>query len=188
MEARRSTREAGRRPIALAQLGELLYRCAGVRAVLPGERDEVSRRPYPSAGARYPLEIYVAARACEQLAPGLHRYEPLGHRLETLRSMTGDVEALLASATVGSAPPQVLLVLAARFLRVSWKYASIAYALVLQEAGIMTQSIYLAATAMQLGACAVGGGDSERFARAAGVDPDAEGAIAAIALGSLPSA
>jgi len=188
MEARRSTREAGRRPIALAELGELLHRCAGVRAVLPGERDEVSRRPYPSAGARYPLEIYAAARACEALAPGLWHYEPLGHRLETVCSMNVHVEALLAGATVGAEPPQVLLVLAARFLRVSWKYASIAYALVVQEAGILTQNLYLAATAMQLGACAVGGCDSERFARAAGVDPDVEGAIAAIALGSLPSA
>ncbi|HEX3760039.1 MAG TPA: SagB family peptide dehydrogenase [Kofleriaceae bacterium] len=187
MEARRSTRAAGARPIALAQLGELLDRCVAVRSLVPGERDEVSRRPYPSAGARYPLEIYVVARACDSLAPGLHHYDPLGHRLETLRSMNVDVEALLAGATVGSAPPQVVLVLAARFLRVSWKYASIAYALVLQEAGIVTQSLYLAATAMRLAACAVGGTDSEGFARAAGVDPDVEGSIAAIALGSLPS-
>lgn len=186
MEARRSTREAGARPIALAQLGELLDRCAAVRAVVPGERDEISRRPYPSAGARYPLEIYVVARTCDSLAPGLHHYDPLGHRLETLRSMNADIEALLAGATVGPAPPQVVLVVAARFLRVSWKYASIAYALVLQEAGIMTQSVYLAATAMRLAACAAGGTDSERFARAAGVDPDVEGSIAAIALGRLP--
>jgi len=187
MEARRSTRDSGARPIALSQLGELLDRCAAVRAVLPGERDQISRRPYPSGGARYPLEIYLAVRACDSLAPGLYRYDPLGHRLETLRSMTADVEALLTGATVGATPPQVLGVLAARFLRVSWKYAAIAYALVLQEAGIVTQNLYLAATAMRLGACAVGGTDSERFARAAGVDPDVEGSIAAIALGSLPS-
>jgi len=58
---------------------------------------------------------------------------------------------------------------------------------VLAEAGALIQNLYLGATAMQLGACAVGGGDLEVFARATGLEPEAEGPVAAIAVGSLPS-
>jgi SagB-type dehydrogenase family enzyme len=187
MERRRSIREPGPFPLELAQLGELLYRCARVRAVLPGERDEISSRPHPSGGARYPLELYVAARACLGLEPGLYRYEPAGHRLERRGGMTPAVEQLLENRPPGSGTPQVLLTLAARFPRVSWKYQSIAYTLVLKEAGVLLQSLSLAATAMGLASCILGSGDADVFERAAGLDGHTESSVAEMVVGSPTS-
>lgn len=186
MERRRSIRRTGERPLTAAQLGELLFRCARVKERFPEERDEVSRRPYPSGGKRYSLEIYATLGACEGLEPGLYRYEPAGHGLERRGGMTPQARRLLADAQVGPAEPQVLLTLAARFGRVQWKYEAIAYALVLKEAGILIQSLSLAATAMGLAACAVGYGDPDLFERAAGVDGSAESSVAELVVGSAP--
>ncbi|PTL78108.1 SagB family peptide dehydrogenase [Vitiosangium sp. GDMCC 1.1324] len=187
MERRRSIRESGDDPLTLDQLSELLYRCARLREVLPGERDPVSRRPHPSGGARYPLELYLTVSACHGLEPGLYRYEPASHQLERRSGMTRAVEELLDAHRPGANTPQVLLTLAARFPRVSWKYQSIAYALVLKEAGVLLQSLSLAATALGLAACVLGHGDVEAFERAAGTDGHVESSVAELALGSLPT-
>lgn len=187
MERRRSIRESGTEPLTLEQLSELLYRCARLHEVLPGERDPVSRRPYPSGGARYPLELYLSVSACQGLEPGLYRYEPASHQLERRSGMTPAVEGLLGTHRPGPHTPQVLLTLAARFPRTSWKYQSIAYALVLKEAGVLLQSLSLAATAMGLAACVLGHGDAGAFERAAGTDGLVESSVAELALGSLPT-
>jgi SagB-type dehydrogenase family enzyme len=181
MERRRSQREPGEHPLTLAQLGELLYRCARVREVRPLEQGEVSSRPYPSGGARHPLELYASVRDCEGLEPGFYHYEPLGHRLERRSGMTPAVKTLL-EARLGSRPPQVLLTLAARFPRTSYKYESIAYTLILKEAGILLQSLSLAATAMGLATCIVGWGDPDAFERAAGTEGTSESSVAELAL------
>src|SRR5581483_3348773 len=99
-----------------------------------------------------------------------------------------EVAALLRDAAESTATPedtlQVLLILAARFPRVAWKYESIAYALTLKHVGVAFQTMYLAATAMGLGPCAVGGGDADLFARAAGTDYYAETSVGEFLLGS----
>ena len=79
---------------------------------------------------------------------------------------------------------QVLLVVAARFQRLAWKYASIAYALTLEHVGVLYQTMYLAATAMGLAPCALGAGNSDLFARAAGTDWCAETSVGEFLLGS----
>jgi SagB-type dehydrogenase family enzyme len=179
LESRRSRRVPGPAVITADQLGAFLYRSARVKEVMALGDSEVSRRPYPSGGASYELEIYAAVRECAGLDPGLYRYCPDAHALEAIDAGTADVAALLDGAATAAAsdPPQVLLILAARFARVSWKYSSIAYAVMLKNAGALYQTMYLVAEAMGLAACALGNGDSDRFARAAGVDYYEEGAI-----------
>ena len=96
-------------------------------------------------------------------------------------------EALLdqASATLGGAGrPQVVLVVTARFQRLSWKYRSMVYALVLKHVGVLYQTLYLVATDMGLAPCAMGGGDSDLFAEASGLDPLIEASVGEFALGS----
>ena len=70
--------------------------------------------------------------------------------------------------------------------RIAWKYASLAYALTLKHVGVLYQTMYLAATAMGLAPCALGAGDSDLFARAAGVDYYAETSVGEFLLGSKP--
>jgi SagB-type dehydrogenase family enzyme len=196
MESRHSVRDYGPEPITAEQLGEFLYRVARIRERGEWEMDtpagavhmETTGRPYPSGGSLYELELYPVVRACRGLAPGLYHYDPQGHRLERLAGLTLDAQGLLdeAALSAGTDPGglQVLLVVAARFARVRWKYSALAYALTLKNVGVLFQSMYLAATAMNLAPCALGAGDADLFARATGNDYYAESSVGEFLLGS----
>jgi SagB-type dehydrogenase family enzyme len=175
-------------PLALAQLGEFLFRCARNRVPGHGDRGPVSR-PYPSGGAAYELELYPVVRHVAGLVPGLYHYDPQRHRLERLRGLDPPVDALLAAAATAAAVParpQVLLVVTARFGRVMAKYEAMAYALILKHVGVLYQVMYLVATAMGVAACALGSGSAEQFARVAGHDPLGESSVGEFMLGSRP--
>ena len=195
-ERRRSVRAYGVDPISARELGEFLFRVARAK---DGREVEVATphgpvrmafaaRPYPAGGRLYELEVYAAVNACGGIDPGLYHYDARGHRLERLRGRTPEVDRLLRDAAHSTGVPedrlQVQLILAARFQRVAWKYASIAYALILKHVGVVFQTMYLAATAMGLAPCAVGGGDADLFARAAGLDYYAETSVGEFLLGS----
>jgi SagB-type dehydrogenase family enzyme len=198
VEGRRSLREYGDRPLSARQLGEFLYRVARVKASREVEVEtphgplavELAPRPFPAGGSLYELEFYLAVQACDGLDPGLYRYDPRHHRLATLCGRTPDLGHLIRDAAASAAIPegsvQVLVVLSARFRRLAWKYASIAYALTLKHVGVVYQTMYLTATAMDLAPCALGGGDSDLFARAAGVDYYDESSVGEFLLGSRP--
>jgi SagB-type dehydrogenase family enzyme len=195
MESRRSQRRHGEAPVTLEALAELLFRTLRVRAVLPvgpATRQGRTDRPYPSAGACYPLEAYVAVHRCQGLGAGLWHYDPLHHALERMDGPS-EVEAVRGlvddamHASGAEAPPQLVLVLTARFGRTAWSYGRLAHRLVLQEVGVVIQSVYLAATAMGLCACALGRGNATRFAAITGLDPRKEASVGEIMLGSAPS-
>jgi oxazoline/thiazoline dehydrogenase len=124
------------------------------------------------------------------LPEGLYYYAPLEHQLVRLSERTAPVEQLLrgAQAAAGLAAPPILITLASRFQRLSWKYGSIAYATTLKNVGVLYQTMYLVATAMGLAPCALGGGDADLFAAAAGTDYYAESSVGEFLLGSLPTA
>ncbi|WP_438021727.1 SagB family peptide dehydrogenase [Sorangium sp. So ce233] len=192
VEARRSVRRHGAVPLSLGALGELLFRTLRVRSLSPPNAErayEFTDRPYPSGGACYPLDVYLAVARCAGLDPGLVRYVPEEHALERVCERNGGVDRLLqdaAHATGVGAPPQVLIILAARFARVSWSYGPLAYNLILKEVGVVFHAVYLAATAMGLGACALGVGNSRLFAELAGVDSLVKTSVGEILLGSRP--
>jgi SagB-type dehydrogenase family enzyme len=197
-EARRSLRNYADRPMTARQLGEFLYRvgrvkeCREVEVATPHGPVpmDFALRPYPGGGALYELELYPVVNACAGLAPGLYHYDPVRHGLERLSGRTADVDRLLqdSSGPTGIAAErlQVLLVIAARFPRIAWKYASMAYAVILKHVGVVYQTMYLAATAMGLAPCGVGSGNADLFARAAGTDYYAETSVGEFLLGSKP--
>jgi SagB-type dehydrogenase family enzyme len=187
LEKRRSLREYGARPITDRQLGEFLYRSARVKDVEKMDLQDLSRRPYPGGGAIYELELYLNVHSCENIPPGLYHYCPKEHRLESICGPLEPFEGLLrdAARSAGVAEtPQVLITIAARFQRLSWKYESMAYSVVLKDVGVLYQTMYLVATAMDLAPCALGGGNSDLFARAAGLDYYAETSVGEFLLGS----
>ncbi len=189
LEARKSIREYGEAPIAAQQLGEFLYRCARVKQLIQTEQTEIARRPYPSGGALYELELYPVVNSCEGIPSGLYHYDPLSHQLCRISDRTETVEALLTDARQSMGQqgmPQVLIVIAARFQRLAWKYESMAYALLLKHVGALYQTMYLVATAMSLAPCGIGGGNSDLFTKAAGCDYYAETSVGEFALGSQP--
>lgn len=191
MESRRSLRKHGERALTAAQLGELLYRTSRVRSVFEGKGGELSSRPYPGGGAIYELEVYAVVDRCEGVPSGLYHYCPQRHVLSNVCARTGAVEQLLENAFMTmnrESRPQVVLTLTARFGRVAQKYESMAYALILKDVGVLYQSLYLASTAMGLAGCALGGGDSELFAVASGLEWSVEGAVGEFAIGSSEEA
>jgi len=184
-EARRSVRTRGEQPLSAARLGEFLYRSARVKEVHPASREhgspyEASVRLCASGGAMHELELYLTLSRCAGIEPGLYHYDPLAHELEHLTDLGPRQKRLLADACVSSGldtPPDVLITLAARFQRVAWKYQSMAYAVTLKNTGALYQQMYLVATAMNLAPCGLGGGDSDLFAEAAGLDYYAETSV-----------
>jgi oxazoline/thiazoline dehydrogenase len=188
LEERKSIRNYGDKPITDRQLGEFLYRSARVKNIFSNDSMECSNRPYPSGGACYELELYIAVSHCENIASGFYHYCPQTHRLNQVSELNDDVEKLLkeAGGATGnkSFAPQVLMVLSARFPRVTWAYESVAYALMLKDVGALYQTMYLVATAMNLAPSAIGCGNADLFAKVAGTDYFAESSVGEFILGS----
>jgi SagB-type dehydrogenase family enzyme len=195
LRERHSTRSFNdQRPITLAELAQFLN---GTARVLSTSRSniglgndgpvvEYTTRPYPSAGAAHELELYLAVDTCEGLARGFYHYDAGGHALVPIDVRTDQLEALLTGAEYAmgaSAKPQILITIAARFGRVLWKYSSIAYALILKDVGVLTQTLYLMATDMGLGGCAIGIANIDLFAKMTGVEFHIEGPVGQFAIG-----
>jgi oxazoline/thiazoline dehydrogenase len=193
IESRQSIREYDNQPITLNQLGEFLYRCARVKEVYTLEEDimnigECTKRPYPSGGGLYELEIYPVINRCEGLDSGLYHYQPLSHALYAIADLHPEVEALIFDAWKSTGQqdvPQVLLIVTARFGRLFWKYYGIGYGLILKHIGVLFQTFYLVATAMQLAPSAIGGGNSEQFGKIANLNEYEESSVGEFILGSL---
>jgi SagB-type dehydrogenase family enzyme len=191
---RHSTREFDdQRPITLAELARFLDSTARVPSTssIPadagdGPMVDYAMRPYPSAGAEYALELYLAVGKCEGLARGFYHYDAGGHALTPIESSVQALDALLAGAEFAmgaAAAPQILITVAARFGRVSWKYSSLAYALILKDVGVLMQTFYLMATDMELGGCAIGIANIDLFAKMTGIEFHVEGPVGQFAIG-----
>jgi SagB-type dehydrogenase family enzyme len=195
LRERHSTREFDeQRPITLAELSRFLDRTARVVSEFKTPLDPegggpmltYTMRPYPSAGASYELELYLAVDKCEGLPRGFYHYDAGGHTLVPIDVRTHEFDALLKGAQLAmeaSAAPQVLITIAARFGRISWKYSSIAYGLILRDVGVLIQTLYLMATDMGLGGCAIGSTNIELFAKMTGIEFHVEGAVGQFAVG-----
>ncbi len=195
LRERHSTRSFDdRRPITLAELARFLDGAARVQSTWESPLDlgdggpvvEYAVRPYPSGGGSYGLELYLAVNRCEGLARDFYHYDAGGHALVPIGARAQELDALLAGAGFAMdapAAPQILITIAARFGRTAWKYSSLAYALILKDAGVLTQTLYLMATDMGLGGCAIGTANIDLFARMTGIEFHVEGPVGQFALG-----
>jgi SagB-type dehydrogenase family enzyme len=199
LRERHSTRDFDdRQPITLAELSQFLDGTARVQSKWKSRIDPdgggpvvaYTARPYPSAGSAYELELYLAVANCAGLERGFYHYDADRHALVPISGPTHQLDAQLAAAEFAmDAPaiPQILITIAARFDRISWKYSSIAYALILKDVGVLIQTLYLMATDMGLGGCAIGSIDIDLFAKMTGIEFHVEGPVGQFALGrSLP--
>jgi SagB-type dehydrogenase family enzyme len=147
---RRSVREFTGIPLRLEELGQLLWAVQGIN-------DPAGYRTAPSAGALYPLEVYLVT------SQGLYHYEPVEHRL--ILQEQGDLRSALYQVTLQQdmvlEAPAVFLI-AAEYGRTEVKYGkerSPRY--VHLEAGHAAQNLLLQAVALDLGAVPVGAFDDE---------------------------
>jgi SagB-type dehydrogenase family enzyme len=193
LRQRHSTRSFDdQQPITLAELSRFLDSTVRVhsrwrsRLGVGGPVVAYAARPYPSGGSAYELELYLAVANCEGLARGFYHYDADRHALVPIGVRTQELEALLTAAEFAldaPAPPQILITIAARFGRTSWKYSSIAYALILKDVGVLIQTLYMMATDMGLGGCAIGISNIDLFAKMTGIEFHVEGPVGQFAIG-----
>jgi SagB-type dehydrogenase family enzyme len=155
---RRSVREFNARPLTDAELGQLLWAAQGIT-------DRRGYRTAPSAGALYPLEVYVAT------ADGLFHYEVGRHALAVVGRADlrpALYQAALRQAAVQQAP--AVFVIAAVYERTAVKYgAERSPRYVHLEAGHAAQNLLLQAAALGLGAVPIGAFDDAGVQQALGL-------------------
>ena len=147
---RRSIREYTNEALTLEEVSQLLWAAQGVTAEWGG-------RTAPSAGALYPLEVYVAVGNVENLAPGVYKYKPERHELTKLGNT--DVREELAEGSLGQTwvkEGAIDIVIAAVYERTMTKYGDRGVRYVHIEAGHAAQNICLQATALDLGLVTIG--------------------------------
>lgn len=152
--ARRSVRDLDPRALTEAQVGQLLWAAQGVT-------DPSGLRTAPSAGATYPLEIYVVTDTWAA------RYVPAEHRL--VEHLDGDHRRAVTQAAFDQgwmADAPLIVVFTAVEARTAERYGDRAARYVLIEIGHAAQNLLLQATALDLGATPVGAFEAAALSRA----------------------
>lgn len=166
LERRRSIREFTDQPLSLAEMSQLLWAAQGVT-------DNAGHRTSPSAGALYPLEVYLVARNVRDLLAGVYRYNPGEHELE--RVFEGDLSSALYTASlrqdfVRDCPG--IIVISAVYERTTWKYGKRGERYIFMEVGHVAQNVSLQAVSLNLGTVVVGAFDDERIKRILKLDKE----------------
>ena len=153
MARRRSIRHYVPKPLTLGSLSQILWAAQGIT-----EQDG-GFRTAPSAGALYPLEVYVVVRkhGVDGLSEGVYHYHPKGHVLTLVKD--GDVTADLDAATWGQ---EIVKEAAATIVitgvrgRTAEKYGKRGTQYMFQESGHAAQNVFLQATALGIGTVVMG--------------------------------
>lgn len=155
---RRSVREYRHGALTLSQVSQLLWAAQG--------ETQLDARTAPSAGALYPLELYLVAGEVRDLAPGVYRYAPSGHQLEFITD--GDRRGELCAATLEQdcvSGGAAVFVFAAAERRTTRTYGTRGLRYVHIEVGHAAQNLALQATALGLGTATVGAFDDAAVRR-----------------------
>jgi SagB-type dehydrogenase family enzyme len=147
---RRSVREFSDAPVLLKEVSQLLWAAQGITG-------EGGRRAAPSAGAKYPMELFVVAGNVEGLGPAVYRYIPSNHSLEVVRR--GDLRGALSDEAMSQGWVETAaldIVIAGVYSKTTEKYGERGVRYVHIEAGAIAENVYLQAAALGLGTTFVG--------------------------------
>jgi len=163
---RRSIREYSEEPLRLEDLSQILWAAQGIT--------EPNRmfRAAPSAGATYPLEIYVVVKEVVDLEPGIYRYIPANHSLQVIKE--GDYSYHLYRACLNQQwvlEAKANIVITAVYERTTSVYGERGIRYVHMEAGHAGQNIYLQSTALGVGTVAIGAFYDEYVEEVVGCEP-----------------
>lgn len=166
---RESVRRFAPESLTLDELAALLWATQGVRQTISSS---TALRTVPSAGARHAFETYLAITNVDSLRPGLYRYLPFDHQLLLLREDPAigshAARACLQQRFVASAA--VTFFWSVLPARMEWRYGLAAHKVLPLDAGHVCQNLYLAATAMGLGTCAIAAYNQEECDSLLGLD------------------
>lgn len=168
---RRSIRDFTPRPLSLSHLSQMLWATQGISEPLR------QFRTAPSAGATYPLDVFVVCgqNGVENISEGVYQYNPEEHALS--RHLAGDLRRELARAALNEAfiyRAPLNIVLCVEYQRTTWRYGSRGERYVHIEVGHVGQNIYLQAVALGLSTVAVGAFRDEEVSRVLYLDKDCQ--------------
>lgn len=152
---RHSNRNFSFANISKAELSTLLFFSVGVTK--KAKNWDYTSRVYPSAGARYPSELYLVILNSDDLEKGLYHYNVKTHFLELLlkEDLTNQLHRILKQEWVKKT--SVLFIITSVISRSEVKYNGRAYRFCFIEAGHIGQNVYLVSAALGLKCCAIGG-------------------------------
>jgi SagB-type dehydrogenase family enzyme len=159
LQERRSVREFSKEALGVEEVSQLVWAAQGIT-------HSDGFRTAPSAGALYPLELYIAVGNVIGLEPGVYKYLPSSHQLVTV--VAEDRRRQLANAALDQSWMQnaaAVLVFAAVETRTTWKYGRRGIRYIHIEVGHAAQNVFLQAVALGLGAAVVGAFDDSSVAR-----------------------
>jgi SagB-type dehydrogenase family enzyme len=148
---RRSVREYKNEPLTLAEVSQLLWAAQGITEPRRGLRTA------PSAGATFPLEVYVVVGNVNNLSQGVYKYEPHVHEL--VKVVAGDRRAELHDAALRQRwvkEGAIVIVFSAVYERTTGRYGERGIRYVHMEVGHAAQNVYLQAVSLNLGTVVVG--------------------------------
>ena len=168
LSARRSVRRFQNEPLTQADVSQLLWAAQGVS-------DQKGYRTAPSAGALYPLEIYLVAGRVYDLSAGIYRYETARHALRKI--VEGDRRADLCQAalnqhSIASAP--IVLLFCTVDERVTNKYGERGLRYIFMELGHAAQNVCLQAAALGLGTVPIGAFHDGKIKKIVKCEPEEE--------------
>jgi len=156
LSKRRSIREYKPTPLSLNSIAQLLWAAQGIT------NQKNLFRAAPSAGALYPLELYLIAGNVTGLAAGIYTYRPDKHELQLIKG--GDRRPLISRAALEQSwvhQAAASIVICGVYARTEKKYGNRAERYVLIEVGAAAENIYVQATALGLGSVFVGAFDDK---------------------------
>ena len=178
MESRRTIRQFADAPLALADLGELLWRSVRFRSVQPGRGPEgveyeAARRPVPSGGGLHSIDTWVATSHVEGLPQAWWWYDPREHELVMVGELRDDARS-----------DPAMLRFTVRHARTSWKYPGFAHALELKDMGAIMMAVQLAGEPLGIGTWLLGSGSTADFEADLGVDLNTDHPVGELIVGN----
>jgi SagB-type dehydrogenase family enzyme len=171
-------------PIDTEALTRILFCADGLTRHRRMGPDDYHFRAAPSAGALYPIEIYVAASAVDGLETGLYHFSPADLRMAGLRR--GDWRSYIADAAARRPSirnARAVIALSAIYWRSEWKYRARAYRYCYWDAGTLLANLLAAAAAEEISAEVLTAFEDPKLEELLGIDGEREGMIALVALG-----
>jgi len=178
---RKSSRIFSSSKLSIKTISTLLYFSAGLKV---NKFPIFFKRFYPSAGAKYPLEIYTISLNTE-LPQGIYHYYLKSHRLEKLWLIKNKHEVINCFNQKWINDCALLILITAIFKRTIIKYGDRGYRYILIEAGHLAQNIYLLSSALELSCCAIGGFLDDKLNQLIDIDGLNESLIYVLAVGKL---
>lgn len=186
LSRRRTTRDFDpAKPLALDDLAKVLYYvfgCHGTASMFEGV--EGIKKTSPSGGGLHPIEVYPLVLNAEGLAPGLYHYNVGRHSLDQLEELSSeaarDLAYELSAGQRFTSQAGVVFLMTARFFRNFWKYRrhDKAYSVLLMDAAHLSQTLYLVAAELGLGAFFTAAVNGRNIENRLAIDGFREGALA----------